>query len=122
MFNYVIETKTRVKVRSNDPILMWAIRWAAMVTSRYLVGKDGRTAQERKRGRRCRTPIATFGEVVWYTPMAKSREKNKLEAKWERGIWFGTAREAHEMICCTSRWGDPMLCTQKDDSGRTLEW
>ena len=44
----VIETNTREKIKSKDAILMWAIRWAAMVTSRYLVGKDGLTAQERK--------------------------------------------------------------------------
>ena len=28
-------------------ILQWAVRWAAMLVTRYLVGKDGRTAQER---------------------------------------------------------------------------
>ena len=81
----VIETKTRAKVKSKDAILMWAIRWAAMITSRYLVGKDGMTPQERKRGRRCRAPVAIFGELVWYKPMDKARERNKLEAKWEKG-------------------------------------
>ena len=86
MFKDVVETKTRTKIKSKDAILMWAIRWAAMVTSRYLVGKDGRTAQERKRGRRCRTPVASFGEVVWYKSMDKSRDKNKIEAKWEKGV------------------------------------
>ena len=80
---------------------MWAIRWAAMVTSRYLVGKDGRTAQERKRGRRCRTPVASFGEVVWYKSMDKARDKHKIEAKWEKGVWLGTAREANGMIIGT---------------------
>ena len=61
LFKDVIESKPRMKIKSKDPILMWAIRWAAMVTSRYLVGKDGLTAQERKRGRRCRAPVAAFG-------------------------------------------------------------
>ena len=42
------------------------------------------TVQERKRGRRCRTPVAAFGELVWYKPMDKAREKNKIEAKWEK--------------------------------------
>ena len=56
----MIETKTRAKVKSKDAILMWAIRWAAMVTNRYLDGKDGVTPQERNRGRRCRAPVASF--------------------------------------------------------------
>ena len=61
VFKDVIETKIRATIKSKDALLMWVIRWAAMVTSRYLVGKGGMTAQERKRGRRCRTPVASFG-------------------------------------------------------------
>ena len=72
-----------------------------MVTSRYLVGKDGLTAQERKRGRRCKAPVATFGELVWYKPMDKARERNTIEAKWEKGLWLGTAREANETLIGT---------------------
>ena len=72
-----------------------------MVTSRYLVGKDGMTPQERKRGRRCRAPVASFGELVWYKPMDKAREINNIEAKWEKGLWLGTAREANEMLIGT---------------------
>ena len=69
VFKDHLEAKIRAKIQGKDPIMLWAIRWAAMVTSRYLVGKDGRTAQERKRGRRCKMPLASFGEVVWYRPI-----------------------------------------------------
>ena len=79
MFKDVIETKTRSKVKSKDAILMWAIRWAAMVTSHYLVGKDGMTPQERKRGRRCKAPVASFGELVWYKPWTNQGETNRSE-------------------------------------------
>ena len=95
IFKDVIETNTRTKIKSNDPILMWAIRWAAMVTSRYLVGKDGRTAQERKRGRRCRAPVAAFGELVWYKPMDKAREKTRSRRNGRRG--FGWERREKPM-------------------------
>ena len=80
---------------------MWTIRWAAMVTSRYIVGKDGMTVQERKRGRRCRTPVASFGELVWYKSMDQARERNKIEATRDKGIWLGAAREANETIIGT---------------------
>ena len=64
VFKDHLEAKIRTKIHGKDPIMLWAIRWAAMVTSRYLVGKDGRTAQERKRGRICKMPLASFGELV----------------------------------------------------------
>ena len=41
----ILEAKTRAKIHGTDPIMLWAIRWAAMVTSRYLVGKYGGTEQ-----------------------------------------------------------------------------
>ena len=60
------------------------IRWAAMLVSRYMVGKDGRTAYERRRGRRCRLKLATFGEKVWYKEAREHKErKYKLETEWK---------------------------------------
>ena len=38
------EDKASIKLEVGAEISPWMIRWAAMVCSRYLVGKDGRTA------------------------------------------------------------------------------
>ena len=73
VFKDHLESKIRTKLSGKDPIMLWAIRWAAMVTSRYLVGKDGRTPQERTRGRRCKEPTASFGELVWYRPIENTK-------------------------------------------------
>ena len=77
-------SKIRANVNGKVPIMLWAIRWAAMVTSRYLVGKDGMTPQERKRGRRCKEPTASFGELVWYRPIEKYKDRHKMDTKWEK--------------------------------------
>ena len=45
---------------------LWAVRWAAICYSRCAVGKDGRAAYERLRGRTCRSVVVPFGEKVWY--------------------------------------------------------
>ena len=37
-----------------------------------------------------------FGTNQWI-----KREKNKIEAKWEKGLWLGTAREANETLIGT---------------------
>ena len=47
-----IEGEAGVILSCDDNIVLWMVRWAAMLCSRYLVGKDGRTAFERRRGRR----------------------------------------------------------------------
>ena len=59
-----LEDKANTKLQPGDAITAWMIRWAAMLYSRYAVGKDGRTPYERRRGRRCRVPAVSFGERV----------------------------------------------------------
>ena len=97
VFKDHLESKIRTKLSGKDPIMLWAIRWAAMVTSRYLVGKDGRTPQERKRGRRCKEPTASFGELVWYRPIETYKDRNNIDAKWEKD--YGWERPESQTKC-----------------------
>ena len=48
-FKEQIEEKAKIKLEAEDVILQWMIRRAAMDGSRFLVGKDGKTAYERSR-------------------------------------------------------------------------
>ena len=69
-------------IRPSDVITLWMVRWAAMLVSRYLVGKDGRTAYERRRGRKCKIPVAKFEESVLYKRIRESEErKDKFESE-----------------------------------------
>ena len=61
-----MEDYAKVKLECDDVIVLGMVRWAAMMCSRYLVGKDGSTAYERRRGRKCRSPVVAFGKKVWY--------------------------------------------------------
>ena len=68
-----IENEAKMKLSGDDVIVQWMVRWAAMLCSRFLVGKDGRTGYERRKGRRCRIPLVPFEEVVWYLEVHKSK-------------------------------------------------
>ena len=60
-----LEDKAKMKLKPSDLIIQWMVRWAAMVTSRFLMGKDGRTPIERRRGRKCTIPVCPCAETVW---------------------------------------------------------
>ena len=93
-----------MNLECDDVIVLWMVRWAAMLCSRCLVGKDGCTAYERRRGRKCRIPVVAFGEKVWYKELRTGKErKNKFESEWEEGIWMGHYRESNEMIIGTKQ-------------------
>ena len=124
-----IEHKIKTKLKVEWAIMPWLIRWAAMLLSRYKVGADGKTGYERRRGRRCLIPLATFGEAVWYKRLEKDKGRNKFEIKWEKGIWLGHARDTNETLIGTKdgttkafackrlpedeRWGVDLLTMMK---------
>ena len=45
-----IKGKTNVKLKCDDVIMKWMIRWGAMVVSGCMVGKDGRTSLRAEKG------------------------------------------------------------------------
>ena len=91
-------------LNSGAPIMLWLIRWAAMLPSRYLKGKDGCTPYERRRGRKCEVPVVPFGETVWYKRIREGKvHKNKMESEWEEGVWLGHHRNTNEMVIGTSK-------------------
>ena len=91
-----------MKLEPHDVIIQWAIRWAALMISRYSVGADGRTAYERRRGRRCRAPVIRFGETIWFKELKPhAAKRDKFNSDWNKGVWMGQARESQESIIGT---------------------
>ena len=62
VFKEQLEDKASIKLKSDSVIVLWMIRWAAIVCTKYNVGKDGKTPHERKGGRRCKLKVIPFGE------------------------------------------------------------
>ena len=57
VFKEQIEEHAGLRLRGSETIVTWMVRWAAMCVSRYMLGKDGRSAYERRTGRPCRIPV-----------------------------------------------------------------
>ena len=99
-----LEHEADVELEGDEPITLWMIRWAAMNVSRYMVGSDGRTGYERRRGRKCKLQVVCFGEKVWYKRIRETKErKNKFSSEWEEGLWLGQSRSSNEMIIGTAQ-------------------
>lgn len=59
-----IEYNTGHKLETDDDILQWMVRWTVLVYTRFRIGRDGRTAYERLKGRKCKALVVLFGEKV----------------------------------------------------------
>ena len=72
-----------------------------MIT-RYKVGEDGKTAYQRWKGRKYARAIAEFGECVIYCRLG-SKGIDKLDERWEEGIWLGSKDESDEILIGTEK-------------------
>ena len=98
-----VEHYCQIKLETAENLTLWMIRWAAMLCSRYLVGKDGLTAYQRRRGRNCLVPTAMFAEKVWYKELRQTKERqDKFDSEWREGIWLGHSRNSNEHLVGTT--------------------
>jgi len=97
-----LEEEAGINLTGADNIVQWMLRWGAMLPSRFLLCKDGKTPHERRRGQRCNIPTERFGEKVWYKELhGKSDAQKKMESDWREGLWLGHARNSNEILIGT---------------------
>ena len=97
-----VEGKAAVSLEPGDAMILWMVRWSAMLCSRYVVGADGRTGYERRRGRKCKLPDIPLGEKVWYKQIRDGKErKDKFSSEWKEGLWLGHARGSNDTLIGT---------------------
>ena len=76
---FASEERSGKHLPKGHPLLSWIPRHAANVLSRYRRGDDGRTAEQRRTGRRWRKPVARFGEQIYFKPAALKSQSNYEE-------------------------------------------
>ena len=88
------------KVADSSPIMVWLVRWAAELLSKYSCGDDGLSPHERLHGAKCLTPLVPFGETVLYPPL-KTVRRDKGDVAKRTGTWLGIIARTQEVIIGT---------------------
>jgi hypothetical protein len=91
-----LESRIKSDIPADHPIMTWLVEYAATLQRRCLVGSDGRTPQEKVKGRPSRRPVAEFAEKVWYRPLRDRR--SKLDMVMEEGIYVGIIDRSDEAL------------------------
>ena len=122
-----LQSKIKRKIRFDEPIMPWLIRWASMAVSRFQPGKDKKAAYERQTGRTCQVEVVPFGETVLYRKPEVARDRHQaLEERWDKGVWLGHARSTNAVLIATDdgvikAWGVRRLAEgQQWDGDRIL--
>ena len=85
-----IEAHCKTKLSPEDVIIMWIVKHAALVISRYKIGADGKTPYERTKGKKASQPMVSLGEKVLYMPL-KAARGDKMDVRFEYGTYVGTS-------------------------------
>ena len=59
-----LEARWKREIATEECVVPWIVEWAAHTLNRFEVGKDGRTAFERRKGKKARHLGIEFGEAV----------------------------------------------------------
>jgi hypothetical protein len=97
-----LEDRTGAKIRAEEKIVAFMAEYAAYLTNRLEIGKDGKTAYERNKGKRGTVLAIEFGEkLLWKTrPKAKME---KLNVRWEYGVFVGIKAISGEVWVATKK-------------------
>ena len=74
------------------------VEYAAFLTTRCEVGKDGKTAYERVKGKEARVQGFEFGEGVLWKRKRAGGPLGKLTCMWEDGVFLGVKGSIGELI------------------------
>ena len=78
------------------------IEWAPATLDYFSVGRDGKTAYEKLKGKPFTKPMVEFGESVQFKVQTrKGQKRGKMKSRWGIGIFLGLTRRAHEYMVGT---------------------
>ena len=84
------------EINAKEPVVTFMPEYAAYLMNRREVGKDGKTAYERSKGKKATVLGIEFGEKLLYK--VKPKDKNeKINPRWEYGIFVGVRRRSGEL-------------------------
>ena len=94
------EERMNTKIKPDDKLVIFMAEYASYLLNRLDIGKDGKTAHERCRGKRATVMAVEFGEkLLW-----KIRQKSKLEKlnpRWDFGVFVGVKADSGELWVAT---------------------
>ena len=96
-----LETKWESVIPDRHPVMSWMTEYASVLLNRCEVGKDGKTAYERMKGKRATVLGIEFGEQVHMKRFPTNQRLSKLSIMWSDAIFLGVRTVSGEVIVGT---------------------
>ena len=94
------EQNKSVRIADDSPLLSWLPRFAAQVMNKVRIGKDVKTSEMRRTGRRWRKPTAQFVEKVWFRKIGEDGVSS-FASRMTQVIFVGHHDRTGAVLCIT---------------------
>ena len=113
------EQNTSVRIEDDSPFLSWLPRFAAQVMNKMRIGKDGKTSEIRRTGRRWRKPMAQLGEKVWFRKIGEDGVSSFAKSHDSTNLCWPSRQNSGSFVH-SSEWSCARQKLDKTDTGRCL--
>ena len=96
-----LEARLVTRIDAKEPVVSYMPEYAAYLLNRLEIGKDGKTAYERYKGKKATVLGLEFGEKVLYKVKQNSKQE-KIRPRWEPGIFVGVRVKSGEVWIATT--------------------
>ena len=96
-----LEARVGQSIDAKEPVVTYMPEYAAYLLNRLHVGKDGKTAYERVKGKKSTVLGLEFGEKVLYKQKSEAKAA-KIRSSWDYGIFVGVRPKSGEVWIATT--------------------
>ena len=96
------EQQTSLRIADDSPLLTWHPRYAAHVVNKMRKGRDAKTIELRRTGRRRRKPMVHLGEKFWFRTIGEGGVSS-FAGRMTQRIFVGRDRTGAVSCVTTSR-------------------
>jgi hypothetical protein len=93
-----LDERYMTKISAQHPVVVWMCDYVGYLLNRLEVGRDGKTAYERMKGKKSTVLGIEFGEKVMWKARQTGPFLKKLEARWQFGLFIGIKKTSGEVI------------------------
>ena len=87
-----------IKIDARERILTFMPEYAAYMSNRLHAGLDGKAPYQRVKGKKPSVLGIEFGEEVYWKRHLDKKRLEKLNSRWEEGVFVGIRRKSNEIM------------------------
>lgn len=95
-----LEDKLKSKLPVKHPVFAWLVEHCADLYNKYQVGRDGKTAMQRLKGKKCLQPSVEFCSPIMFRVVGKV-QGGDMKERWHSGIFLGKKAGTEENLVMT---------------------